>query len=109
MSMTVSQPFGMTTQPVVVALHNESVDALLRHRLAHGSPTAVKLAIRYRIEQPFIHLLGPRGTTTRSDAMIGTKPIDKLLDANGDRRIRGKSDGFSQVLNVRAGFAHIAG
>src|SRR5262250_2678674 len=44
----------------------------------------------------------------RSNAMIGAKPIDKFLDADGNRRMRGKSDRVAQVLHVRAGFLNVA-
>src|SRR5215472_10016591 len=44
----------------------------------------------------------------RSNAVEGTKPIDKFPDADGNRGMRGKSDRFAQVLHVRAGFPNVA-
>src|SRR5437879_2669213 len=50
----------------------------------------------------------PSRMASGSHAVIGTKPIDKLLDAHSERRIGGKSHRFSQVLHVRAGLVNVA-
>ena len=57
----IGQPLGVAAQPVIVALHDEGADAVVRHRGADRRPAAVEFRIGHRIEQSFVHFLRPFG------------------------------------------------
>jgi hypothetical protein len=63
----VGEPFDIAAGELVRVLHHENVDAALRHGGAHGRPTAFKLQVRNRADQP----LGE----VRHAAIIPTRPI----------------------------------